>query len=230
MIIGIIGAMEEEVELLLEDLKVEKKLIKAGMTFSYGELKSKKVVVVKSGIGKVHAALCSQILIDDFKVTHIINIGIAGGVGPDIYPGDIVVANDLVQHDMDTSAFGDKIGQIPGLDRYELLSDSELVLKAKEACASIEGTKTYLGRIISGDQFIASAEKIRWFNTEFAALACEMEGASIAQACYLNNIPFVVIRSISDNASNGAHIDYAKFKEKAVEISSRVIKKMLELL
>jgi adenosylhomocysteine nucleosidase len=227
MVIGIIGAMDEEIELLLPQLNLKKKLIKAQMTFSYGELLGKEVVLVRSGIGKVNAAICTQILIDDFDVTNIINVGIAGGIGEDIYPGDVVIADNLVQHDMDTSVFGDKIGQVPRLDCYEFNCDKDMVNIAKNACAKSKEIKTYIGRIVSGDQFVANIEKTKWLSGEFNALACEMEGASIAQVSYLNKIPFVVIRSISDNANNGAHMDYKKFSAIAVLNSTNFVKNML---
>ncbi|WP_373898353.1 5'-methylthioadenosine/adenosylhomocysteine nucleosidase [Haloimpatiens sp. FM7315] len=230
MIIGIIGAMDEEIEILLDKLNLRKKDLKGNMEFNCGKLFSKEVVLVRSGIGKVNAAICSQILIDDYNVDIIINVGVAGGVRFDIYPGDIVIGNNLVQYDMDTSAFGDKIGQVPRLDTYDFKCDEKLIDIAKKACAFLEGHNYFVGRIVSGDQFINDVDKIKWFNDEFKAYACEMEGASIAQVCYLNKVPFVVIRSISDNASNGAHIDYEKFKIIAVQNSCNILKNMLEIM
>lgn len=231
MIIGIIGAMQEETELLLKEMNIDKKEIKAQMEFNAGKLYDKKVVVVTSGIGKVNAAVCAQILVDDYNVDCTINVGIAGGAKEDIYPGDVVVAESLIQHDVDTSFFGDKIGQIPRLETYDFKCDSNLVQIASEACKEINHEHNYFkGRIVSGDQFISSAEKLNYFHDEFTALGCEMEGASIAQVCYLNNIPFVVIRSISDNAINGTHMDYEKFKHIAVKNSTNILRKMLKAM
>ncbi|SMC17669.1 adenosylhomocysteine nucleosidase [Clostridium acidisoli DSM 12555] len=230
MSIGIIGAMDEELELLLKETRIIKKERKANMEFNFGEIFSKEVVIVRCGIGKVNAAICTQILIDDFSVEKVINVGIAGGIGKDIYPGDVVIAENLVQHDMDTSAFGDKIGQIPRVDTYDFKCDAELINLAKKACESFEVNNYFQGRIVSGDQFIANVDKINWLNDNFNALACEMEGASIAQVCYLNKIPFVVIRSISDNANNGAHMDYEKFTPIAVKNSTYIIENMLKLM
>lgn len=227
MVIGIIGAMDEELEILLKEMTLEKTKIKANMRFNQGKLYDKELVVVRSGIGKVNAAVCAQILIDDFRVDKVINVGIAGGIGKDVYPGDVVVANNLVQHDMDTSAFGDEIGQIPRLDAYDFKCDKELVDKAKAACDGIKEHKSFIGRIVTGDQFICNTEKIKWLNEKFEALACEMEGGSIAQVCYLNNVPFVVIRSISDNANNGAHMDYEKFAPIAIKNSTEILKSMI---
>ncbi|MBW6411557.1 5'-methylthioadenosine/adenosylhomocysteine nucleosidase [Clostridium weizhouense] len=230
MTIGIIAAMAEELEILLKDLSLEEKKTKANMTFHKGSLAGKSVVAVVCGIGKVNSAVCTQILISEYGVDKIINVGVAGGIGKDIYPGDIVVAENLVQHDMDTSVFGDKIGQIPRLDTFDFKCDKDMVSAAKKACEEITELNSFTGRIVSGDQFVANLEKIQWLEKEFGAISCEMEGASIAQVCYLNSIPFVVIRSISDNANNGAHIDYEKFIPIAVKNSTRILNKMIEIL
>lgn len=227
MVIGIIGAMDEELEILLKEMKLDRKEMKANMLFNSGKIYNQQVVVVRSGIGKVNAAICTQILIDDFQVDKVINVGIAGGIGKDVYPGDIVIANNLVQHDMDASAFGDPVGQIPRLDSFDFKCDINLVYKAKAACKDIEKSNSFIGRIVTGDQFISDTQKIKWLNEKFEALACEMEGGSIAQVCYLNNIPFVVIRSISDNANNGAHMDYEKFAPIAIKNSTDILKSML---
>jgi adenosylhomocysteine nucleosidase len=228
MKIGIIGAMEEEVASLIDEMEVNHKKAKAKMIFNSGNIFGKEVIIVTSGIGKVNAAVCTQILVDEFNVDYIINVGIAGGIGEDIYPGDVVLGNTLIQHDMDTSAFGDKLGQIPRMDIYDFKCNKILLQHAKFACAELEGINTFVGRIVSGDQFIANGEKIKWLGEEFNALACEMEGASIAHVAYLNDIPFIIIRSISDNANNGAHMDYEKFKHIAVENSNKILRSMLK--
>lgn len=227
MVLGIISAMEEELEPILQEMDIETKDEKSSMTFYKGTFKGKQLVAVVSGIGKVNAAVCSQILISNYNVSKIINVGIAGGIGLDIYPGDIVIATDLVQHDVDATAFSFKYGQVPRLDTFEFKCDLDLVDAAKEASKKVADLKTFYGRIVSGDQFIADVEKIKWLDREFKALACEMEGASIAHVCYLSNIPFVVIRSISDNANNGASMDYENFKDIAVKNSTIILKEML---
>lgn len=219
--------MQEELACLAENMNVTRKDIKANMEFKCGSIWNSDVVVVTSGIGKVNAAICTQILIDIFNVDKIINVGVAGGAGSDVKPGDVVIADSLVQHDVDTSAFGDRVGQIPRLDTFDFLCDKELLERAQKASICITEHKTFVGRIVSGDQFIATPDKIKWLSKEFNALACEMEGASIAQVCYLNNVPFVIIRSISDNANTGAHMDYEKFKSIAVKNSSNILKTML---
>ena len=230
MVLGIISAMAEELELLLKDMDIKEESKKANMTFYRGTLENKDIIAVVCGIGKVNAAVCSQILISEFNVDSIINVGVAGGIGKDIYPGDVVVGTNLVQHDMDTTAFGDPFGQIPRLDTFDFKCDEKLVNAALESCEEITEINTFSGRIISGDQFISSVDKIKWFEKEFNAMACEMEGASIAQVCYLNNIPCVVIRSISDNANNGAHMDYEKFIPIAVRNSTKILKNMIQKL
>lgn len=230
MILGIIGAMDEEIESILSLLKIERKETKAKMEFSLGEYSGNQLVVVRSGIGKVNAAICAQILVDDFKVDKIINVGIAGGTKENVMPGDVVIAESLVQHDMDTTYFGDEIGQIPRLGVFEIKSDKELVLLAKKICDIKNSHSSFVGRVVSGDQFVHECERLKWLNEKFGALACEMEGASIAQVCYLNNVPFVVIRSISDNAILGIHMDYEKFKSVAIENSTNIIMGMLKCL
>lgn len=230
MVIGIIGAMKEEVEILKNEMIVDRIEKKASMEFYYGELLGKKAVVVTSGIGKVNAAICAQILIDDFNVEKIINVGIAGGLHKDIFPGDVVIANNLVQHDMDTTFFGDKLGQIPRLDTFDFKCDSELVEIATKACENAISNKCVAGRIVSGDKFMSKSEEMMFLHDEFSAYACEMEGASIAQVCYLNHKPFVVIRSISDNAINGTHMDYETFSTLAIENSVKILKNMLNLM
>lgn len=230
MNIGIIAAMAEELEILLKDLKLEEKKEKANIIFHKGKLYGKDVVAVVCGIGKVNSAICTQILASEYNVDKVINVGVAGGIGKEIFPGDIVIAENLVQHDMDTTAFGDKMGQIPRLDTFDFKCDEEMVALAKKACMEISELNSFTGRIASGDQFVANIEKIQWLDKEFGAISCEMEGASIAQVCYLNSIPFVVIRSISDNANNGAHMDYQKFIPVAVKNSTRILKQMLKMM
>lgn len=228
MVIGIIGAMTEEVESLKKLMKIEDKMTKASMEFYEGNLWGQDVVVVVSGIGKVNAAICAQILVDIFDVDRIINVGVAGGVSMDANPGDIVIASSLIQHDMDCSAFGDKHGQIPRMDVFDFKCDEALVNIAKNIDLSNTTHKSMVGIIATGDQFVADNEKVKWIEDRFNAAAVEMEGASIAQVAYQNKIPFIVIRSISDNANTGASVDFEKFVPIAVENSMVFIKGLLE--
>ncbi|NLK95119.1 MAG: 5'-methylthioadenosine/adenosylhomocysteine nucleosidase [Clostridiales bacterium] len=227
MNLGIIAAMSEELEPLLKDMDLISKKTIANVTFNEGKIFGKDVVAVVCGIGKVNAAICTQLLISLYNVEKIINIGVAGGVNKEIYPGDIVIADNLVEHDFDCSVFGDPIGQIPRMDTFDFKCDSALVALAQKSCQKIDNITSYKGRIVSGDQFIADIEKVKYLEKEFSALACEMEGASIAHVCYSNNVPFVVIRSISDNANNGAHVDFEKFKSIAVKNSTLILKNMI---
>ena len=227
MTLGIIAAMSEELDIFLKDMQLDSSTTKAGMTFNKGKLWSNEVIAVVCGIGKVNAAVCTQILVSEFNVDKVINVGVAGGIGKDIYPGDVVIATNLVEHDMDTTAFGDPHGQVPRMDTFDFKCDSSLIESANSACKKVGGFNTFTGRIVSGDVFVADVEKIKWLEKEFNALSCEMEGASIAHVCYLNNIPVVVIRSISDNANNGAHMDFEKFTPIAVKNSTSILKEML---
>lgn len=227
MSLGIIVAMDEELEIILTMMEKDKIENRADMEFHIGTISGKKIIAVICGIGKVNSAVCTQILISEFNVKKVVNIGIAGGIGQDIVPGDVVIGENLVQHDVDATAFGDVVGQIPRLDTFDFKADESLVKLAKKASEKSTIHKTFVGRIVTGDQFVADLDKIKWLSETFNALACEMEGASIAQTCYLNNIPFVVIRSISDNANTGAHMDFEKFKYLAVENSSQILKEMI---
>ena len=227
MILGIIGAMSEELEILLNDMELEDTKVKAKMTFHKGKLWGKDVVAVVCGIGKVNAAVCTQLLISEYEVTHIVNVGVAGGIGKEIYPGDVVVATNLVQYDMDTTAFGDPMGQIPRLDTFDFKCDEHLIEVAKAACDKAGDFNTFSGRIVSGDMFVASLEKIQWLEKEFGALSCEMEGASIAQVCFLSHIPFLIIRSISDIPGGNNVLTYEEFLDKS---SKKVACMMNEIL
>lgn len=227
MLIGIIGALVEEVEALKNEMQLERIFEKARKSFYQGKLYGKNVVVVVSGVGKVNAAITTQILIDEFNTDIIINVGVAGGVGEDVSPGDIVIGSSLIQHDFDISMFGVKIGQISGMDTFDFQSDRELVDKTKKIKLS-RNVKILEGTIVTGDQFVCSKEKADFLVKEFGAIATEMEGASIAHVAYLNRKRFLVIRSMSDNASTGATVEFDKFVAVAVKNSLEVLKYLLE--
>ncbi|SFO07236.1 5'-methylthioadenosine/adenosylhomocysteine nucleosidase [Proteiniclasticum ruminis] len=230
MKIGIICAMEEELAPLKKIMSIKETRTKARMEFIEGTLEEKDVVMVISGIGKVNAAVCAQILADDYQVTHLINVGVAGGVKENIQPMDVVVAKALLQHDMDVTAFGLKRGEIPRFESSLFKSDEKLTALALEGSRKNEDYTTHEGIIVSGDQFISSKEKIEDLLETFDAAACEMEGAAIAQAADLNHIPFTVIRAISDNANTGASMDYEKFKDLAVENTVSILTYVLKNL
>ena len=228
MIIGIIGAMEEEVALLKEAMEVKETLEYASMNFCRGYLWGKEVVVVKSGIGKVNAGICAQILVDKFCVDVLINTGIAGSLDAAIDIGDMVISTDLVEHDMDASIFGDPVGQIPRMDTFSFPADPELVEKAVKANAEANpDIHTFTGRIVSGDQFVSSSEVKERLVGTFQAKCTEMEGAAIAHAAYLNKVSCVIIRAISDKADNSATMDYPTFEKKAIEHSVRLVQNLL---
>ena len=229
--IGIIGAMDEEVEQIVAVMDIEREETKAQMTFKAGKLAGKDVVIVRSGIGKVNAAVCTQILIDDFDAEVVINTGIAGSLNADINIGDIVVSTDLIHHDMNAVAFGYPVGQIPQMEAFSFHSDDALRALAVKACKEANpDIEVFEGRIASGDQFVADQGVKDFITKEFGAYAVEMEGAAIAQAAYLNSIPFVIIRAISDKADDSAHMDYGEFEAKAVEHSVNLMLALVKRL
>ena len=231
MTIGIIGAMEEEVAVLKESMDIEKIVEYASMQFYKGVLCGKKVVVVRSGIGKVNAAVCAQILADKFNIDVLINTGIAGSLDASIDIGDMVISTDLVEHDMDASIFGDPVGQIPRMDTFSFPADAELVKKAVQANTEANpDIKTFTGRIVSGDQFVSSSEVKDKLVNLFDAKCTEMEGAAIAHVAYLNKISCVIIRAISDKADNSATMDYPSFEKQAIKHSVKLVRNLLLLL
>ena len=223
--IGIIGAMEEEVEQLREAMAVDKCEEKAGMAFYSGTLEGRAVTVVRSGIGKVNAAVCAQILIDDFAVTSLVNTGIAGSLNADIDIADVVISADALHHDMDATGFGYPKGQIPRMETMAFAADEKLIDAAKKACGeAVPEIGVHVGRVVSGDQFISDKGRKAEIVENFRGFCTEMEGAAIAQVAYLNKVPFVVIRTISDKADDSATVDYPTFEKKAIANSVKIIK------
>lgn len=229
--IGIIGAMEEEVDALRGKLSDVQKLDRASMEFYTGILENKKVVIVRSGIGKVNAGICTQILADLFQVNAVINTGIAGSLKAEINIGDIVVSTDAIQHDMDATGFGYEPGVIPRMPVSCFEADKELVKAAEAACReAIPEVGVFTGRIVSGDQFISDRAVKDRISSQFGGMCTEMEGAAIAQAAYLNSIPFVIIRAISDKADNSATVDYPTFERQAIAHSVALVENFVERL
>ncbi len=226
--IGIIGAMEVEVAILKEKMEDVRIIKKASMDFYEGILAGKKVVVVRSGIGEVNAGICAQILADVFSVDAIINTGIAGSLNKNINIGDIVLSTDVVQHDMDATGFGYRKGQIPQMPVFFFNADDNLRRLAAEVCKEVNpDIQVFEGRIASGDQFVCDQDVKNRIVSEFSAYATEMEGAAIGQAAYLNEIPFLVVRAISDKADGSAQMDYSEFEKAAVDHSVRLTLNML---
>lgn len=229
--IGIIGAMEEEVQELIADLAFAEKKTVASMDFYKGTLYGKDCVIVKSGVGKVNAALCTQILADFYKPEALINTGVAGSLDAQINIGDIVVSEDAVQHDMDASAVGDPVGQVPRMDVLAFPADPVLVKKAVEANQKANpDIQTFTGRVASGDQFISGGEKKKQIQEFFHARCAEMEGAAIAHGAYLNKIPYVILRAISDKADGSVQMDYPTFEKQAIVHCVRLLRELIPML
>ena len=218
--LGIIGAMEGEVSKLKEQMEDAVITKKASMEFYKGTIKGKEVVVVRSGIGKVNAAVCAQILIDDFHVSAIVNTGIAGSLKNEINIGDIVLSTDAVQHDVNAGSFGYPKGQIPGLDVLAFQADENLIEKAYAICEKVNpDISVFRGRVVTGDQFISQREIKNNIANTFDGMCTEMEGAAIAQVAYLNHIPSLIVRAISDKADDSADMDYEIFEAQAIKHS-----------
>lgn len=228
---GIIGAMELEVEELKSKMTVSDIVKKAGMEFYEGTLGGAQVVIVRSGIGKVNAALCVQILADIFNVTHIINTGVAGSLNAALDIGDILISKDAIHHDMDVTVFGYQPGEVPQMGTREFAADKRLMELAKTSCERVNsGIHAILGRVVSGDQFISGREVKEHLIKDFQGDCAEMEGASIAHGAYLNQIPFVIIRAISDKADDSAEMDYPAFEKAAARHSARLVEDMVQYI
>ncbi len=229
--LGIIGAMDLEVDELkgaMTNVTIHKH---AGREYYKGLLMDREVVIVKAGVGKVNAASCTQSLIDLFKPDYVMNTGIAGSLDARIDIGDVVLSTDLVEHDMEAVAFGYEAGQIPQMDVFSFVADSDFRAKAKEACERVNpDIKVFEGRVATGDQFIADKAKKQFIKEHFNALCCEMEGAAVAHTAYLNEVPFLVLRVISDKADDSAEMDYPTFEKKAAEHSSALTMELVKML
>lgn len=229
--LGIIGAMDEEVAKIKEEMADVTVTKKAGMEFYKGIIYGHPVVVVRSGIGKVNAGICTQILVDDFSIDAVINTGIAGSLNADINIGDIVLSTDTLEHDMDAVNFGYELGQIPRMDTLSFAADEKLRETAKMVCKRvIPDVNIFEGRIVSGDQFISDKEKKTWLIENFKGYCTEMEGAAIGHTAYLNHIPFLIIRAISDKADDSATMDYPTFEAKAIDHSVKLLLALCEKL
>lgn len=227
--IGIIAAMEEEKAQIfryLTDTKVV--LEKAGLIFEEGNFGSIQVIVVCAGIGKVNAAMCTQILIDSFAPQVLLNVGVAGAVDPVLNVGDVVISTEAQYHDIDCSAVGDPVGIVPRMKTSIFKADPELIELARYIGESLD-MNVYCGKVVSGDQFINSLETKRYLYQQFGGMCAEMEGCAMAHVCYLNEVPYLIIRSISDKADDGdADVLYEEFMPMAAERAGRLLKGMLD--
>ena len=228
--LGIIGAMQVEVELLLGAMENKNETNIAGSTFYEGTLEGLDVVVVQCGVGKVNAAICAQILCSSFGVSHLVNTGIAGSLCADLDIGDLVVSTDAMYHDFDCVNFGYPYGKIPGMDVISFPADENMVSYAFAAAESVNPGHTKKGRIASGDQFVAVKELKEQIIARTTGLCTEMEGAAIAQTAYRNQIPFVILRAISDKADDSAEMDYPTFERIAAHRCADVTKAMARML
>ncbi len=225
--IGIIGAMKPETDGLIALMKDKEAVTLGGITFTYGTLCEKSAVISTCGVGKVFAAMAAEAMILGFSPDAIINTGVAGTLSDEIKIGGTVVATALVQHDMDTSALGDPVGLISGINIVDIPCSPALV-DGLSACVRELEIPCLCGKIASGDQFICSAEQKTRITETFSAVACEMEGAAIGQVCYVNGVDFCVLRSISDGGDEESSMDYPKFVEMAAKRSISVLCRFLE--
>ena len=228
--LGIIGAMEEEVETLLGLMEEKRESQKAGSRFYDGVLEGLPVTVVQCGVGKVNAALCAQILCDCFGVTHLVNTGIAGSLCADLDIGDLVVSQDAMYHDGDAVAVGYPVGKVPGMDVTAFPADDALIGYAFAAAEAVNPGHTKIGRVASGDQFVASREVKERIIEITKALCTEMEGAAIAQTAYRNQLPFVILRAISDKADDSTTMDYPSFERLAAHRCAAVTQALAKRL
>lgn len=228
--IALIGAMNEEIELLVAHMTDIRETVKAGITFREGTYFGKNVVVCRTGVGKVNAAVTTQILIDQFGVEAVIFTGVAGALDPELQIGDLVISTECVQHDMDVTALGFPRGVIPYAENSVYAADSKLVDLAVASGEKLFADKVKKGRVLSGDQFIASREVVANLYQELNGVCVEMEGSSVAQVCTMNAIPYVVLRSMSDKADGSAHVNFAEFTVIASENSYKMVEDMVKQL
>ena len=227
----IIGAMEVEVALLKEKMEIARVVKRAGMDFYDGCLGTTPAVVVRCGVGKVNAGICTQILADLFEVTHIVNTGVAGSLDDRIRIGDFVISTEACYHDVDATGFGYAPGEVPQLGTAVFAADVQLRAAAAQAVQEMApGVQLFEGRIVSGDQFISERVRKDAIRRTFGGLCTEMEGAAIAQAAYVNGLPFVILRAISDQADEATAVTYDVFEARAAEHCALVTERMAQLL
>ncbi len=228
--LGIIGAMEVEVEALVSKLENKVQHRRSWITCYTGTLEGLEVVIVQCGVGKVNAAMCAQTLIDRFGVTHLVNTGIAGSLNAQLDIGDLVVSQDAMYHDFDCVHFGYEMGRVPGLDVVAFPADQHMIRLALEAAQLVHPGHVRTGRIATGDLFVAEKAAKQTVTQKTGALCTEMEGAAIAQTAYRNGIPFVILRAISDKADDSVQMDYPSFEAIAANRCARLTQEMARLL
>ncbi len=226
--IGIIGAMDVEVETLIQATDISEIRTVTGMDYYVGSMNGKNVVIVKCGMGKVNAGICTQMLITEFNVDCVINTGVAGSLDNRLNIEDMVISKDVVQHDFDVSPIGYQKGEIPYTGLYAFEANDHLIAMASKAIEECAPEINYLeGRVCTGDQFIATAEQKEKIVSTFGGLCCEMEGGAIGQVCYLNDTPFVILRAVSDKADGSDTEDYSEFERKAAIRCASIVQYMV---
>jgi len=226
--IGIIGAMQVEIEGLVKKVKGRKEFRVGELLFVKGTIADKGVVICRCGIGKVNSAMAASVMICFFKdVSLVINLGVAGGLDEALKQGDFVVGSNSIQHDFDLTVEGLKMGQLSGRNERAFLS-CEAAVSRMAAVLDTLGYSYKLGTIVSGDQFIACNKRTAWLSSEFSALACDMESAAIAHVCSVLQVPFLAVRAISDGASDGAFMDFSQFVEIAAARSILAVEGFLD--
>ncbi len=225
--IGIIGAMADEVAGITARLDGRQTELVSGIEFNTGILYGKRVVVAKCGIGKVFAAICTEAMILKYKPKLVVNTGVGGALDKSLVPLDMVFATGLVQHDMDTSALGDPVGMVSGINKVYFHTDP-IAVSVLTSAADELGIKYMMGTIASGDKFVASAKEKAGIAEAFSAICCEMEGASVAHTAFVNGTHFVVLRAISDSLEGNASMEYSSFLPRAAEISTKLTLALIE--
>jgi len=222
MRLGIIGAMAVEIAALKENMADMQVETRAGMEFCAGTLQGVSTVVVQCGVGKVNAAMCAQILCDRYEVTHLVNTGIAGSLCPQLDIGDLLISKDAMYHDFDCVHFGYEMGKVPGMDTVAFPADETMIRLAQAAAEQVNPGHSTIGRVASGDLFVAEKTAKNSIIEKTGAMCTEMEGAAIAHTAYRNGVPFVIIRAISDKADDSAEMDYPTFEAIAADRCARV--------
>ncbi len=225
--LGIIAAMQIEIDGIKEKIENAKTVTVSSIDFVCGNIGEKNIIAAKCGIGKVFAALCAQTMILRFAPDAIINTGVAGGLDSNLSVLDVVVATEVVQHDMDTSPLGDPVGLISGINIVKIPADRYVAAALAESVTAV-GIKCLRGTVATGDQFVATEEKRQFIKNTFTASACEMEGGAIGHVCYVNEVPFGIIRAISDGGDDDASMDYPTFAAKAAENSVKAVLRFIE--
>ena len=231
-LVGIIGAMEEEVMKLRDQMTVTNVRSIAHTEYIRGSLAGREIVLAKSGLGKVNAAVCAQVMIDIFRIDALISLGVAGAISPELDICDVVISREFIQHDVNAVAFGSSKGEIPQMDTSVFKADTHLIHLMEKASDVLDAkTRVITGRILGGDQFISKVEEREELYQFYAGDCAEIEGgAAIAQVCYLNRIPFVAVRSITDRADNTAGMDFNEFTRQAAVNSTKLLLRLLTLL